>query len=735
MNRPFSPLGLALVALLAAMPAVAAERPRSVPDKDELVNEGLEAPPAELDRSTPARSWAALVRSCRDARPQLGVHLLNLGDVPVADRKTLGPVLAQQLCSVLKTAGKAEAQGLDDSALGPLADDLPANYVVVQTLSLPTGSEDLWLRRIRDTASNQHLWLLTKQSVSQIPTWYRALVTRDLAVRRPLQELHGGLSARPEKLNPENPREALTRFAALCRAGDYAQAAFLLDLSGVEKARQPEEGPRLARRLGLVLKRLRPAGFGSVSNDPAGAPEREVAVDEEVAARAALEDREVSLKLARYPRTGGAPVWVVSADTAGLVDEVYDQLGYGAAGDLLPAAFFEWQALGVQLWQWLGLLIAFVLALALGYAASWLTRGLLGRAAARTSWAWDDELVAALKGPLAIGFAVVAFLALTEYLALGEGPRESILVGCKLTAILAGGWLLLRLVDVAGHALVGIFQGRHDDLATAMVPVFRKVLKPIAAVLVGVVALQNLGLNVAGLIAGLGIGGLAIALAGKSTLENLFGSLAIAFDRPFKIGEFVKVGDFMGVIEDVGLRSTRIRTLDRTLVSVPNGQMADAKVENFARRDRFKVGLVLGLEYATSMDQLKLIIDDLKKSLISDPRVFQEAISVRFIGYGAYALNLEMLFWVLAPSFDVFTGIREELLFEIGRIVERSGARLAFPSQTLYQAPAAPADPRLAEQARLEVEKRSEAGVLCVPEIPTTVREAALQKAGEKKSA
>ncbi|MGC4121502.1 MAG: mechanosensitive ion channel family protein [Myxococcales bacterium] len=719
-----------LAALLAApVAAIGAERPRSIADKSEKVNEGIDPPAADLDRSTAAKSWSVLSRACKESRPQLGIHVLNLGDVPLADRRQLGPVLTQQLCDVLRATGKLDVHGLDDSALGPLVDDRPANYVVVETLELPSGPEDLWLRRIHDEVTNQHLWLLTKQTVSAIPTWYRALVTRELAARPTLESLDPGLGPRPADLAVDNPRALVAKLAALCSDGEYGQAAFLLDLTAVAKERQAEEGPLLARRLGLVLKRLKPSGFGTVSNDPAGAPERDVGVDEEVVVRAALEDHEVPLKLSRHPRASGSPVWMVSADTVSAIDEVYAKLGYGFAGNHLPAFFFEWEAWGVQLWQWLGLILALLLSLLAGSFFGALAQKVLARLATRTSWSWDDELVEAMKGPLAAGFLIVTFLALCVPLALAEGPQQALLAVAKIVAILAGGWLLLRLIDVSGAALTAFFKGRNDDLATAMVPVFRKVLKPIAVALVLVVALQNMGLNVAGLIAGLGIGGIAIALAGKTTLENLIGSLAIAFDRPFKIGEYVKVGDFAGTIEEVGLRSTRIRTLDRTLVSIPNGQMADAKVENFARRDRFKLLVTLGLEYGIKVDQIKLVVDDVKKLLLGHPKVLQDAFSVRFVGYNDHSMDVEIFCYVLAPSFDAFTGIREELLFEFGRIVERAGASFAFPTQTVLQAQAVKPDLKLAESALAEVERRQRAGELCVPEITEAARKKAVQKA------
>jgi MscS family membrane protein len=252
----------------------------------------------------------------------------------------------------------------------------------------------------------------------------------------------------------------------------------------------------------------------------------------------------------------------------------------------------------------------------------------------------------------------------------------------------------------------------------AMVPVARKIFKPIMFVLVLILALQNAGVNVGGLLAGLGIGGLALAMASKSTVENMLGGITIAFDRPFKVGDFIKVGDMLGVVEEVGLRSTRVRTLERTLVTVPNGQMVDAQVENYAKRDRVRLLFEIGVQYDTSLDQLRLIIDEMKRALLAHPSVWQESFRVRFAGFGDSALLIETFCFVDTTDFNEFTAVREDLFVKIAKIVDLAGAQFAFPSQTVYTGKAADADTKKAKLASKEIEDRIAAGEWTIPEIP-----------------
>ncbi len=718
-------LALFVALALAARPAPAEE---VLPDKEEGdLNAGLDPAPASLDRSTPRRAWGTFLASCGDGRSDLGAHLLNLGDVARSDRRVLGPVLARQLCEVLRATGQlALAEGLDDTPLGPLAEERPRNIAVVARVR-PTDAgraEELWLRRIKDrVGGGRSVWLLTRQTVSRIAPWFRALVRKEVG-RRPVEVVNRGLGALPAGLAPRTPRDAIQTFVGLAARGKLGDAAHLLDLSQLPEAEQRERGRRLARRLAAVLKRVHPGSYSRVSNDPAGAPERDVPFDEEVVASASLDAGSVQIRLARHPLTRGEPVWLVSAATTAEIDALYERHGYGWVGDHLPLVFVGWQLAGVQLWQWLGLALFLGGAFLVGYLVSLVTRKLLLRLSGLTSWRWDDLLVARIGSPLTLALAALALALALPVLALAKGPHELLRSGCKLTGLLALGWVLVRIVDVIGDQAFGYFKERKDDMGMAMVPVARKILKPIIAAIVLVVALQNVGMNVSGLLAGLGIAGLAISLAGKNTIENLFGSLIIAFDRPFKLGDTIKVGELQGTVEDLGLRSTRVRTVERTLVTIPNAQLADSRVENLSRRDRMRLFAKLGVRYETAPDQLRLIVDETKRYLLAHPRVWQESFSVRFVGYGESTLDLEVACYIATADWGEFTGIREAILLDLGSILERAGTQLGFSSRALYMTKTGGLDAKKAKQASAVVRERGERGELCLPEIPDAVRAA-----------
>jgi MscS family membrane protein len=727
MSLTRTPLRLLPVLGLLLAPRASAEE-LHLPEQEEAeLNAGLDPVPPTLDRSTPRRSWAALIDACRAGRWDLGAQLLNLSEVARPDRKVIGALLTRQLCEVLRSTGQRRLDpALDDTPLGPLSDERPRNVVAAARLSLPGVEEPelLRLRRIKDSSGGgRMLWLLAPKTVSQIATWHRVLVKKDSG-RAPVERVNRGLGDPPAGLQLATPRDAIQSFVALTARGKLEAAAHLLDLSQVPEAEQARRGKRLARRLAAVLRRIHPGGYSRVSNDPSGSPEREVPLDEEVLAEARLEPAPVQIRLARHPLTRGAPVWLFSAATVGDIDALYERHGYGWIGDHLPLVFVVWQLAGIQLWQWLGLALFLVAALLVGFLTSFVTRRLLQRLSGLTSWRWDDLLVKRLGAPITLALAMFAFALLVPLLALSQGPLELLRSGCKLIGLFSLGWVLIRIVDVIGEHTFGYFKERADEMGMAMVPVARKILKPIILAILLVVSLQNLGMNVSGLLAGLGIAGLAISLAGKNTIENLFGSLVIAFDRPFKLGDTIKVGDLFGTVEDLGLRSTRLRTLDRTLVTIPNAQLADSKVENFSRRDRMRLLAVLGVRYETTADQLRLILDEIKRALLAHPRVWQEGFSVRFVGYGDSSLDLEVICYVTTADWGEFTGIREALLLELGAIVDRAGSEIAFPSHTIYMTKGGGLDAKLAKQASSTVRERLERGELCLPEIPEAVRTA-----------
>jgi MscS family membrane protein len=211
-----------------------------------------------------------------------------------------------------------------------------------------------------------------------------------------------------------------------------------------------------------------------------------------------------------------------------------------------------------------------------------------------------------------------------------------------------------------------------------------RALKVVFLILLLLLVLQSFGVNVSAAWAGIGIGSIALGLGAQKTLENLFGGISLLSDQAFQVGDFCKVADQTGTVEDIGLRSTRIRTVDRTVVTIPNGALSNANLENISRRDKILFRPTLGLRYETSADQLRFLLAEIRKLLYQHPKVESSTGRVRLVRFGQSSIDLEVFAYILTSDYPEFLAIQEDLLLRIMELVEKSGTGLAFPSQTLY---------------------------------------------------
>ncbi|HET8538589.1 MAG TPA: mechanosensitive ion channel family protein [Anaeromyxobacter sp.] len=356
----------------------------------------------------------------------------------------------------------------------------------------------------------------------------------------------------------------------------------------------------------------------------------------------------------------------------------------------LPEPLLRRGPRGLLWWQWLAVPVLVALALAAGAALGYATRRVLGHLAARTQTRWDDLLLEKLARPLTAFWAVAVFTAFHPWLGLGAGASAALHHVLRAATYLVLFWAGFRTVDVAFAAASTGPWTRGSPGLLAFLPLGRKVGKVVLLALGFVAVLDALGFEVASLLAGLGIGGIALALAAQKTVENLFGSVAIGVDQPFRIGDFVRIEDFVGTVEAIGMRSTRIRTLDRTLVSIPNGKLADMRTETFAVRDRIRLLANLGLAYGTTAEQMRAVLAGVEAALRGHPRLWPEGASVRFTDLRDSTLNVEVVAWFDTPDWSEFTGIRQELLLEFMAIVERAGTSFAFPTRTVHVVQAPP---------------------------------------------
>ena len=493
-------------------------------------------------------------------------------------------------------------------------------------------------------------------------------------------------------LELRNPRDTLRTFLGQMRqwdSGGRAHVLRTLDLSRTSEVSREDEGRMYALYLREVLDRIGWVIWQEIPDDPGS---RVPYVH--------FRHPEGNITIAPSD-SGEAVVWRFTADTLASLRALYGAMedmprtpesAVGAA----TSTFFQvrnWirgidrdllrPVAGLEVWQWLALAGVLVLGALLGWGMTWVVAALvrwLVKPADPLSWRlrflWPLRL-ALIAGLWLLGVSLVGLpeftLNLFQILA-----RSLLIVGLA--------WLSYNLVDALGlyyqERAVARVGYRHEILRALLVGVVK------LGVLIGAVLglAEVLSIPYEGVIAGLGISGLAVALAARSTLENFIGGLTLFADKPLEVGDFCRFGDKLGTVEQIGLRSTRIRALDRTLISVPNAEFVNLHLENFGRRDRLLLQCTLELRYETTPDQLRHVLVRLRQLLVGHPRILEEPARVRFGGFGAHSLNVEVFAYANSTDWAEFLAIREDVFLRMIDVVAESGTGFAYPSQTLYMA-------------------------------------------------
>ena len=483
-------------------------------------------------------------------------------------------------------------------------------------------------------------------------------------------------------VSPASPRSALEQFLSLARAGRYDDAAAYLDVADSVRTR----GPVLARQLKAVLDRhlwvdLDRASPLAVGDTADGLPPRL----EQVGTVRSPDGVRAAVRLVRSA-PGLEPSWRFARSTVDLIPGLYAALDDRWILEHLPVVLLRPGPLELLRWQWLALPILVAGATLVGSLASRLIRAVLGRVVARTATEWDNTVLSRLGGPLTAAMTLVVSSALLPWLALYPPAAEASYRTIRVAFFITFFWALWRLVDVARHVMSHTSWAQRSLSSRGLLPLAGRVTKVVILAIAAVAVLSMLGYPVASLVAGLGLGGLALALAAQKTVENLFGAFSIGIDQPFREGDFVKIEDFVATVEAIGLRSSRFRTLDRTLITIPNGRLADMRLESFAARDRLRLAAVIGLVYETTGSQMRQVLAGFERVLREHPKIWPDTVVVRFREFAASSLDIEIMAWFQTSDWGEFQLIRQEVLLAFMDVVENAGSSFAFPTQTLHVA-------------------------------------------------
>jgi MscS family membrane protein len=477
-----------------------------------------------------------------------------------------------------------------------------------------------------------------------------------------------------------SPRAALEQFFSLARAGRYAEAAAYLDLRDTAR----DARATAARRVKAVLDRDLWIDLATVSPAPAG--DSNDGLPAGVEHVGTIRQPSGAVVAVRMTRTPGDPdvSWRFSRRSVSRLTALYDSLDDRWMLEHLPEPLLRPGPLELLRWQWLALPLLLAVAALIGALLTRLLLAILARAVSRTSTRWDDVVADRLHRPAAVAVTIGAAWILLPLLDLYAPAYAGAQRVGRVLLFVVFFWSLWRLVDVVRDVIAGNRWAIASPSSRALLPLAARSTKVILVAVAAVSVLSILGYPVGSLLAGLGIGGLAVALAAQKTVENLFGAFSIGVDQPFREGDFVKVDDFVGTVERIGLRSTRFRTLDRTLVTLPNGKLADMRLESFAARDRLRLAAVIGLVYETTPAQMRDVLAGFERVLREQPKLWPDSLTVRFSELAASSLDVEVMAWFETSDWGEFQLIRQEVLLRFMEIVERAGTSIAFPTRTVH---------------------------------------------------
>ncbi|OKL38814.1 mechanosensitive ion channel protein MscS [Pontibacter flavimaris] len=487
-----------------------------------------------------------------------------------------------------------------------------------------------------------------------------------------------------DSLGRRTPKGTVDGFIEAVADENYPRAALYLNLDST--LQESQKGPELAQALQRMLdQRGRIMPLSWLSDDPNGYLEDDTGPNLDRVGTATVEGESFDVFVEKTAGPDGGPIWLFSSQTVKRTPLLEEEAAPPITDKVLPSVLEENKWGGVPIGHWLAMLASAVLAYLIAWCITAVVTYLI-----RLGWRKAREeptlgIVKAFALPIRLYLAVWILVILSQEAGISIIVRQrfselTVIIG--LVAVLLLIWRLIDAVtNFSERRLI-----RRGNMAGISIALFLRRGAKIALIVLGTIAiLGTLGFDVTTGLAALGIGGIALALGAQKTVENFVGSVTLIADQPIRVGDFCKVGETVGTVEQIGMRSTRIRTSERTIVTIPNGDFSSQRIENYAHRDRFLFNPVLRLKYDTTPDQIRSLLVTLCSILVSQPKVAEDP-RVRFIEIGNDSLNLEVFTYILADDFNEFLQLKEELILQMMEAVHKGGKGFALPSQVLYLA-------------------------------------------------
>jgi len=349
-----------------------------------------------------------------------------------------------------------------------------------------------------------------------------------------------------------------------------------------------------------------------------------------------------------------------------------------ALKDLIQNTYFN-NTIGQYL-AFFGCLVAGII---LGKIFYYISRGFLRRLSAKSKTKFDDYLIDIIEEPIVLLIVTCGLYAVSLVLTLDDVASKIfdnivfVMIAMSIT------WFFVRLLDMLIRIyLEPMIDKSESKLDDQILPIIRKSLRAVIFILAFIIVLSNLGYDVLSVLAGLGIGGLAFALAAQDTVKNILGGVTIFWDKPFQIGDFVDIKGKLGTVSEVGLRTTRIKSVGGTTIVIPNAHVADSLIENFSTREKRRITMTIGLTYETTADQMEQGMRTIKETIEAVNGVEKDTIETRFVNFGAFSLDLDVVYWI--TDMGNWKIITHDVNMGLKRNLDKAGIDMAFPSETHY---------------------------------------------------
>jgi len=478
-----------------------------------------------------------------------------------------------------------------------------------------------------------------------------------------------------DPLGRSTPRGALVGFSRVTEREDFTSAALFLQL---QNAAQRRNAPMLASEIKSLIDRELHESISNISDSPEGALEDGLPPDRDRIGPLIIQGQKIYISLVRVADKENGPIWLIAADTLRQIPAIAGLAGETWIESNMPAWLVEHEFLGASWAHWLvlaALLFAsfgglWLLALGLDFLANRFMRT-PERLQAWNNWSRQTRAPAIIVLTLLVQFFVIPSL----------GYPLTFRIACAriglVVLVLALTWLSRRVLRLAFAHTRGLVRGKDRASTQSLMLLAERMVLALILVVAGIVVLILLGVESKTALAGLGVVGVALALGAQKTVENLLGGIFLLSDKALAVGDYCTIGTTSGTVEDVTLRSVRIRTSNQSLVSLPAGSLAQAGIENFATRRKMLVQTTLRLRYGTNVEQVKRILAGIRALIDGNVQLEQQDSYIRLVNFSPDAIELELFVYVLTQDADEFRAVREELFLGIAALVETVGSALA----------------------------------------------------------